>query len=404
MKLESLLDGLRNPDLTIETDYSLAEKYLEAARLSREVERPRAETERLLLQARELASRNGSRAQQLRTIYEHAWTTFWWFDDVHLTNKIYPQAEALAKDADDASDIELLGNLWMVLKASFDRGVIDRQDGDPQVRLGVLLDTLSRLAGNSSRPSNALYAEGIASMLSLTCSIRDRVRMSEILKILRSCLRRSEGLGMYPARHLFDLILELGDFIRDVPEYDRLFDDAQAVEARREGEVATGARLLRRGYQLIQQERHLDAVVALAKARELLAKRECLLEACGAQLGCAICYERLGLFWAARREATISFHQAMFLAKGGHLPQAAIRAASRLVWLELQLGRIPHVLAWSRIVSVLTRAFIAQGDTLPNLEEEHENQDLVLGILFLRANLDELSHLTRLRLRLPILG
>jgi len=71
----------------------------------------------------------------------------------------------------------------------------------------------------------------------------------------------------------------------------------------------------------------------------------------------------------------------------------AVRCVQRLVWLELQLGRVPCALAWMTTARVLAQHLMLQGDRKAAFVEESNTQDVVLGLLLLKADLWELKWL-----------
>jgi hypothetical protein len=69
----TLEDGQHTP--------ALVEDSLEVAKLARGLERPRVVVEGLYARAENLASRFGTDHQRIRTVYDRAWTAFWWYED-----------------------------------------------------------------------------------------------------------------------------------------------------------------------------------------------------------------------------------------------------------------------------------------------------------------------------------
>jgi len=57
-----------------------------AAKLSRNTECPRTETDGRFLRAIRLADADGTYRQKLEAKYGHIWTAFWWFDDFQFLN------------------------------------------------------------------------------------------------------------------------------------------------------------------------------------------------------------------------------------------------------------------------------------------------------------------------------
>jgi hypothetical protein len=278
-ELDQLLKPLRNPDLQTETDYSLAEKYLEAARLSRELERPRDATEGLLSRARDLAKRGRIKAQQLRAVYETAWTTFWWFDDPRGLSQIYSEAESLLEGSEEAQDSSLVLNLFMLLVAAVRSGALDQDEAKLDAPSEGLRKHLESIAEKRDRPNNAVHARTDLDLLEIALHGDDDKRVAHAFEDLKECLRIAESFGTYPVRQYLDLVPEIGDRFGTHPAYDDLFEEACRIAAQREGDVREGQLLCDRAVQLLRANRAADALRLLGRARDLLGKRESLFDA-----------------------------------------------------------------------------------------------------------------------------
>lgn len=77
----------------------------EAARLSRNLERPRFETEGRYHRAINVADKSGSHDQILRARYEYCWAMFWFHDDVEPMNRMYEEIENIALSSGTAADL-----------------------------------------------------------------------------------------------------------------------------------------------------------------------------------------------------------------------------------------------------------------------------------------------------------
>ena len=81
-----------------------------AGKLSRNLERPRTETDGRFSRAVRLADADGTYRQRLEARYERIWTGFWWFDDIALVNTSYDEFETLVLETDHARKLEFLCN------------------------------------------------------------------------------------------------------------------------------------------------------------------------------------------------------------------------------------------------------------------------------------------------------
>lgn len=396
VELASLLDELRNPATDPGSDYGLVEKYLTAGRLSRELEKPRDATEGLFTRARDIADRVGVPGQRLRAVYDSAWTRFWWFDDPKGLLALYSVAEGLLTASSDSEDAELVLNLFSLIAGALRGGALTVEEAKLPERYEHLKAHLKKLAADAQRPNNALHARTELDVLELAAHAEDPEAIRRACQDLKTCLRLAEGFGTFPARQYINLVMELGSVIGDRSEYDELFEEARRVASKREGELQEGELVYNRGFQLLRMGKDREALRLLGQARVLLSKRESLRAAARAQIGSGFAYERLGLIWAARMDLYSAFSLLSREADDPATLRDLTRAALRLVWLELQLGRVPVVIAWFVVASGALRRLEASGGDAGGLEDELRTLMSAIGASFLRANLDELRELTKL--------
>jgi hypothetical protein len=114
-QLAAIEKSLQDPEAFRGMERQRVTEALVAAKLSRNLERPRTETDGRFLRAIRLANADGSYRQKLEAQYEHIRTGFWWFDDVLLVNESYGAFEAMVLETDHASNLELLCNLFQLL-------------------------------------------------------------------------------------------------------------------------------------------------------------------------------------------------------------------------------------------------------------------------------------------------
>src|SRR5260221_10768367 len=68
-----------------------------------------------------------------------------------------------------------------------------------------------------------------------------------------------------------------------------------------------------------------------------------------------------------------------------------LKCAQRLVWLELQLGRVFSALAWIEFAAIAANQLVLDDKQSAEFIEERESQDLILGLLLLKTELWELK-------------
>ena len=136
-----------------------ATEALIAAKLSRNLERPRTETDGRFERAIRLAVRYGTYRQQIEAHYEKLWTAFWWFDDISLMNEGYDAFEQRVLDNDQAKNLELLCNLAQLLFNSVIHQHLTVEEAQLDERVGRLRERLATMAAESERPNHALEAQ-----------------------------------------------------------------------------------------------------------------------------------------------------------------------------------------------------------------------------------------------------
>ena len=188
----------------------LVDDCIEAAKLARSLERPRTEVDGLYLRATRLAKQFGSLHQQLQSIYEHAWISFWWYEDYEQFIVFYIEVEKQATGSRNARELELWSNLHSLLYIAVLDGNLDAKTVDLKTRPAVLVTELKRLAQEQDRPSTALQARTSGLLVKLLVELHKGRRMAvdRVLRDLTSIVRESSPLIGYPFESLVAILME----------------------------------------------------------------------------------------------------------------------------------------------------------------------------------------------------
>ena len=137
-----------------------------------------------------------------------------------------------------------------------------------------------------------------------------------------------------------------------------------------------------------------EAIRLLGRAQQKLALEEHRGEWIISLAACGSAYESTGLLWAARSSllaaANLAFLQ--FVTRGDLVPEALV-CVRRLVWLEIQLGRVPCVLAWAELMSWVASHLILEHERLEDYLAERNSLDMIFGLLLLKTDFFELKWL-----------
>lgn len=375
--------------------YQLAEDCLRSALLARGLARPRTEIEGLFARAERIAGKVGDPRQKLRIAYQKAWTAYWWFEDLEEFNSLYDDVEKLITDDSSIGDVEKLSTLHTVLAGNIGDEEIDPAAAKLDARTEFLKSKLEPIAADKiRRPSDALWARTLIAFKKLYDTFSDSEPLESVLKDIKTILSEVSGLVAYPAESAIELVLAAGEMLSDNEAYDDLFEAVIALKQERASRSEVGRTLLRRGYQKLRGGKNYDAIKMLGRAQQFLAIRENHREFASALFGCGLAYESVGLLWAARANTLAAADQAMAeLAETGRAKTSTIGFLKRLVWLELQLGRVPCVLEWIRATDSVTGYTLSEQKQFQSYFEERNVQDVVLATLFLKTDFWELKWL-----------
>lgn len=375
----------------------LVDDCIDAAILSRRLEHSRVEVEGRFERAERVSAKYGTPHQCLECAYQRAWTAFWWYEDYEQFMELHATVEERAKGSRNSYHLELLTNLWFLLRAALREGDFDEAEDMFRARTETLFEELERLSKEEARPSTSLQSQTLLCQMQLVLNLESQEPTDAVLRDLQDVVRQCEGLAGYPLEPQVEILMELGEFLEGVPAYDELFETIVEVASTREGEISGARMLLERGGQRLEADRPYDAIRLLGRALRCLYKHESRHDSVHALYLCGCAYERVGLLWAARGTLLAAASLATDeLWRYGDVKPMQSACYRRLKWLELQVGRLPHVLAWHEVDSVVRSILVNQGYDESRLTEENQQFDLILGILLLRTDLWELKWLSTL--------
>ena len=397
-ELEELDQQVADPSRYQHSRYHLVDDCLRGAILARSLERFRAEVEARFTQAGTFAAKENHHHQRLRVAYHRAWTAYWWYEDYIMFSQFYDETERLVIESKEVREVELLMNLWMILYPQVLANRIESKDGKIEDRETTLREILRTLADDMTRPNNALDARSKLILIDITKEMREPVNdnIENYWDQLEQVIDQTDGLISFPMERLFGLVAEIADLI-DSAAFDSLYDRMVNIIATRRSEGEAGKAYARRGIQKLGQEQPYEAIKWLGKAEPLLMKDEFTSELILCLISASCAYERSGLLWAAYNKIMAAVERAITLFyNDGTMPRIGLLAADRLVWIELQIGRVPRIFG-----AILVSRFIASHTRLSDRQTEIRQeelllQDVTLGIHFLNIPLECLHTVTEL--------
>lgn len=404
-ELDELESNIANQDYYAGVEYQLVEDCLCAAILSRELEINRTETEGRFLRAERLAKKLGYPQQQMKVKYQYAWTACFWFDDFELVDDLYDGLEKFSIASTQAADLERLSNIWQLIFNGVRFGYLAKDAARLDERTQALKESLRKLSFQQNRLNNATHAKTLLCTIELSQRVLEPEKIGPVLKELAEIFQMAEYLGGYPFDKFADLFTEMGDFIGGHPEYDKTFEILLPILERRRSEEQAGRMLLERGLQKFTKEQPYEAIKLLGRAQAKLLKHECQEDLVYSLVFCAKAYESVGLIWAAHANllAAASIGLTEF-SNNGIVTRDTFYSILRLIWTELQLGRVPQILTYMEFATSLSQHLKLSDKTVESFNKQLQDQDAILGMLMLRASIPQLEILRKLPKALEMMG
>lgn len=353
-QLEDIEKALRIPQTFAGMEMQRATEALVAAKLSRNLERPRAETDGRFLRAVRFADADGTYRQRLKAHYEWIWTGFWWFDDIALLNSSNDAFEKLALQSEHARNLELLCNLTQLLFNAILHGHLTVEEAKLTERVTRLSHRLGVLSTDAKRPNNALEARTSLLMIQVNQALidHDPVALSALWPQFSEVVVQAKGLGEFSPERLIKMIEIFGNVAGKDASYTRLVDEVAAFVSERTGEAQGALVLLKRAEQLDFDDR-FEMIRLLGRAAHKLTKKEYAGSLIEAMQLLSLAYRSAGLLWAARASCIFATASIFIEAEEDNdLPASVVPILMLLGWITVELRHLPDAFAAIRLFGV----------------------------------------------------
>lgn len=388
-QLEDLEKSINNPKRYSEYDFQLVEDCIEAAIISRMLEKPRDEVEGKFNRAFRICEKVNNEKQWLRLHYQKAWTYINWYDDYSSFTQEFKNFKKYISKTSSISDVELYVTLFHLLTSIESLG--KRKLSDFQINLenekSDLDDILSKFEKDTDRPSSALIAKTYKTILKLIDALISDVAPERYIKKLSVLISSSSGFLNYPFESFQIMIESLGAVLSNNKEFDALIDHIAIIAEKRNSELAAGHIFLKRGDQKLIADLFEESVIYYGKAVLKLAKEESNVGLYHTMINLAKAYSGLNLYWASNNclvaasgISITSWHESGKISKGNY------DCAMQLAFNELLIGRVPSFLCWHEMFMVFSSQIdVAIGkDAIPPI-------DLMDGLLSVRILNDDIE-------------
>lgn len=382
-KLNELEEKINKPGRYFEYDYQLVEDALEAAILTRMLEKPRDEVEGKFDRASRFCNKVNSNKQWVRLRYQRAWTYVHWYDDYASFVEEFLEFKKFISEESNIYELELYLNLINITKGISAANVCDLEKFGLNIEnekntLNQILDTITK---NEDRPVAAIIAKTFKAFGGFLDANSNDEDASPFFSELSNYFNAGSNYKDYPFEKFKELITEMGDRFPDTAEYDRLIDTIASIEGRRVSEINAGKIFLKRGVQKLEAKFYKESIIYFGKAVLKLTKEESEDGMYLALRGLSDAYSSMGLLWASNAclTAAISIPARIWYQKG-IIDKRIAYCARKLLSNELIIGRIPSFLSWWELLEVVSK----QLDHVDPAEEK-SFFDMIDGCLAVRV-------------------
>jgi hypothetical protein len=371
-ELEKIEERIKKLGAERSDETQLVSDTYEAARLSRNLERPRFETEGRYRRAITVAAKNGSHDQIMRAKYEFCWAMFWFHDDIEPMNRMYEEIEAIALSSGTAADLSKVGNYLSLMSSHVAQNFETAEHLNLDERRARMVDELTAMSQNTSRPNNALHAQTLLVLMRIhgEGSRNDPQALESIWSDLDEIVGRSGGLAEFPISLIDDIVERISTMSPESDALDKLTETLAEFMGQREQDGKAGEIYLRRGLEKAQNEMPIDAIYWLGKASIRFQKDEYSEEQFKTLYYLAIAYRSAGLLWAARSTCLSALVLANTISsENAETIVETIPTVSLLGMLSVQLGRTSDLVLFMLWLRGLQQALPLAEESKAHLKE-----------------------------------
>lgn len=405
-QLADIEHSINDPEAFRSMERQRVTEALVAAKLSRNLERPRTETDGRFLRAIRLADADGTYRQMLEAKYEHIWTAFWWFDDFQFLKDSYESFEAHVLKSDHAVILEFLCNLLQLFVNSVIHGYMSRDECKLDERTASLKMALEQIAGNKDRPNNSLEAETSLLIIRMNQVVIDEKHdgFTDIWHDFAAILEKASGLGEFKADRLVSIVEIAGQIAGNDPTYNDLIEKIAEFVANRKSE-AEGALILLKRAQKLDFSDNLDMIRFLGKAAIGLTKKEYYDHLIDTLQLLMLAYRSAGMLWAARVSCILLVASLVIEGEdNSQLPVSFVPTMKIWAWIALELRHLPDFLFAIQLLNGALATLPLAEDSKAKVSEDIRELDVALGSLFLNLEETDLRKLANVPDVLDALG
>lgn len=334
-------------------DTGYIDELQEACILSRGLERPRIETEGRFSRALRECEYHGSTQQKFNIIYDHAWTSFFWFEDIDAVHKDLLKLKEFVNDNCSVIRIEKMTNILTNLINAERAGLIDSKKIELEIKyIKELCNTLEK---RGDKPSSLLFLRLYIAEQKLISRLLSKEPINEEIDAIRPLLLEAPSHLEISFEAQYQIITNLNKVIDDNPKYEDLVDELTSIVRKTNSEQAAARIEMDRAIALVNKKRFKQSIRHFSFCIHPFEKEECMEELIKTSGMMGIALYEIGLPFSAMAYLVKS---ASMLLKtfytSGNIPHLLMTVLQKLCEIELMLGRFVMYLNWYELMMIVS--------------------------------------------------
>lgn len=336
-------------------DTSYIEELREDYTIRRGLERPRQEIDGSFARAQAECGKHGSEQQAFLIVYDHAWTSLFWFEDLGTAYIDYQKLKEYVNKVCTVVRLEKLTNVLSILRSASQLGLFENDKIELE---NAFIDELSTKLVNSaqSKSCSAFLQLHMAEQQIIRKAARQE-DIAEELKIIRSLLLGSNTINLDISLGAQCRCMEiLSKVVYDDSEFDDLVDDLAEKLSERVGKAEAAKIRMNRAQALMEKGRSKEAIKQLGPCIYAFETEETVSELIRSSMFMALCLWDLQLPYSSEMYfvRALSFMLNEFYASG-HIGHGAFTALRQICNIELMLGRLVMYLNWHKLLMIIAQ-------------------------------------------------
>lgn len=279
----------------VEFDTGYIDDLIEAYALSRELERPRVETEGRFKRAIRECEAHGTRQQLFNIKYDLALTCLFWFRDIDAAYKVFGELKPFLKEDARESRVEKYTGIVTDLYNASKKGLFDAETFESELKF--LKDLKADLETADDRKASLLYLNLYFTELSIIDRLTNgKQDVDDLIEQLREYLFQSENYIEISCETNERILHILSDRLPDNEKLSALVDEVADMMTDRKQEISVCKILLERTELNFNKQQFKDAIRKLSKCVLAFNKNgaETELVRANGLMGMALCKENRG--------------------------------------------------------------------------------------------------------------